>query len=132
MRLASKLTQFVLARIGTFDDLAFQDAMKHLCFLVCWRVVLLGNPDDDFAERSARQRFMRADGDGNRVKYYEVELENVLVASMQQLVSGGSILHDSIGLRFSRVKWKYTQQKIAGGSGGNTAGGWDLATSRIF
>jgi type VI secretion system secreted protein Hcp len=75
---------------------------------------------------------MRADGDGNRVRYYEVELENVLVASMQQLVSGGSILHDSIGLRFSRVKWKYTQQKITGGSGGNTTGGWDLATNRIF
>lgn len=74
---------------------------------------------------------MRADGDGNRVKYYEVELENVLVADMQQLISGGSILHDSIGLRFSRVKWKYTQQKITGGSGGNTAGGWDLSTNRI-
>lgn len=80
----------------------------------------------------AKLEFMRADGDGNRVRYYEVELENVLVASMQQLVSGGSILHDSIGLRFSRVKWKYTQQKITGGSGGNTTGGWDLATNRIF
>lgn len=72
-----------------------------------------------------------ADGDGNRVKYYEVELENVLVASMQQLVSAGSILHDSIGLRFSRVRWKYTQQKITGGGGGNTTGGWDLSTNRI-
>jgi type VI secretion system secreted protein Hcp len=79
----------------------------------------------------AKLEFMRADGDGNRVKYYEVELGNVLIASMQQLVSGGSILHDSIGLRFSRVKWKYTQQKITGGSGGNTAGGWDLSTNRI-
>lgn len=79
----------------------------------------------------AKLEFTRADGDGNRVKYYEVELENVLVASMQQLVSAGSVLHDSIGLRFSRVRWKFTQQKITGGGGGNTTGGWDLSTSRI-
>ena len=74
---------------------------------------------------------MRADGDGNRVEYDEVELENVLVASMQQLVSGGSILHDATGLRFSRVRRRYTQQKISGGSGGNTTGGWDRSTNRI-
>lgn len=75
----------------------------------------------------AKLEFMRADGHGNPVKYYEVELENVMIASMDQLVSEGSILHDSIGLRFSKVKWKYTQQKIGGGIGGNTSGGWDLA-----
>jgi type VI secretion system secreted protein Hcp len=64
------------------------------------------------------------------VKYYEVELENVMIASMEQLVSQGSILHDSIGLRFSKVKWKYTQQKIGGGTGGSTVGGWDLAANK--
>lgn len=52
----------------------------------------------------AKLEFMRADGDGKRVKYYEVELENVMIASMEQLVSQGSILHDSIGLRFSKVR----------------------------
>lgn len=78
----------------------------------------------------AKLEFMRADGQGAPVKYYEVELENVIVANMEQLVSEGSILHDSIGLRFSKVKWKYTQQKIGGGIGGNTAGGWDLASNR--
>jgi type VI secretion system secreted protein Hcp len=36
-----------------------------------------------------------------------------------------------LGLKFSKIRWKYTQQKIAGGSSGNTAGGWDLATNRI-
>jgi type VI secretion system secreted protein Hcp len=38
---------------------------------------------------------------------------------------------DHVGLKFSRVKWRYTQQRIAGGAGGNTAGGWDLATNRV-
>jgi type VI secretion system secreted protein Hcp len=78
----------------------------------------------------AKLEFMRADGDGKRVKYYEVELENVLIASMEQMVAEGSFLHDSIGLLFSKVKWRYTQQKIGGGIGGNTAGGWDLACNK--
>ena len=34
----------------------------------------------------AKPEFMRADGDGKRVRYYEVELENVLVGSMEQMV----------------------------------------------
>lgn len=81
---------------------------------------------------AAKLEMMRADGQGKPVRYYEVELENVMIANMEQLVSEGSILHDSIGLRFSKVKWKYTQQKIGGGTGGNTSGGWDLACSKCI
>ncbi|MDC8759380.1 Hcp family type VI secretion system effector [Janthinobacterium fluminis] len=79
----------------------------------------------------AKLEFMRADGNGQPIKYYEVELENVLIGSMDQVVHEGSVLHDNIGLKFSRVKWKYTQQKIGGGTGGNTAGGWDLSANKI-
>jgi type VI secretion system secreted protein Hcp len=79
----------------------------------------------------AKVEFMRADGDGNRVKYYQVELENVVIANMEQMVSQGNILHDNIGLRFSKVKWSYTQQKIGGGAGGNTSGSWDLAANKV-
>ncbi|MBC7624682.1 MAG: type VI secretion system tube protein Hcp [Aeromicrobium sp.] len=78
----------------------------------------------------AKLEFMRADGDGKPVKYYEVELENVMIANMDQVASDGGLLHDDIGLRFSKIKWKYTQQKIGGGTGGNTAGGWDLACNK--
>jgi type VI secretion system secreted protein Hcp len=78
----------------------------------------------------AKLEFMRTDGEGKPVKYYEVELENVMIANMDQQVSDGGLLQDDIGLRFSRVKWKYTQQKIGGGAGGNTAGGWDLACNK--
>lgn len=78
----------------------------------------------------AKLEFLRADGEGQRVKYYEVELENVIISNMDQILSDGNILHDEIGLRYSRVKWKYTQQKIAGGTGGNTAGGWCLSSNR--
>ena len=78
----------------------------------------------------AKLEFMRADGQGTPVKYYEVELENVMISNMDQLVNDGGLLQDEIGLRFSNVKWKYTQQKIGGGSGGNTAGGWDLSCNK--
>ncbi|MET3133586.1 type VI secretion system secreted protein Hcp [Oxalobacteraceae bacterium GrIS 1.11] len=78
----------------------------------------------------AKLEFMRADSQGNPVKYYEVELENVVIASMDQAVHEGHILQDAVGLRFSKVKWKYSQQKIAGGMGGSTVGGWDLATNK--
>jgi type VI secretion system secreted protein Hcp len=78
----------------------------------------------------AKLEMMRADGDGNRVKYYEVELENVLIANMEQMVGEGSILRDHIALHFTKVKWKYTQQRIGGGTGGQTAGGWDLGCNK--
>lgn len=80
--------------------------------------------------RKAKLEFIRADSQGQPVKYYEVELENVIVANMEQLISEGNILHDSIGLRFSKIKWKYAQQKIGGGIGGNTASGWCLASNK--
>lgn len=79
----------------------------------------------------ARLEFMRADSDGKPIKYYEVELENVLIGSIDQVMHGGIGLHDNFTLKFSKVRWKYTQQKISGGAGGNTSGGWDLSTNRI-
>lgn len=78
----------------------------------------------------AKLEFMRADGNGVPVKYYEVEMENVMIASVDQTVHEGVILHDAVGLRFSKVKWKYTQQKLGGGAAGNTTGGWDLAGNK--
>jgi type VI secretion system secreted protein Hcp len=93
--------------------------------------VLLQNCSAGRTIPKAKLEFMRADGNGVPVKYYEVELENVLIGSMDQVVHQGSGLHDSLTLKFSKVKWKYCQQKIAGGAGGNTQGGWDLSTNRI-
>lgn len=74
--------------------------------------------------------FWRADGQGERIKYYEVALDNVIVSQVAQGVTGGDIMSETVALKFSKVRWTYTQQRIAGGAGGNTAGGWDLATNR--
>jgi type VI secretion system secreted protein Hcp len=78
----------------------------------------------------ATLEFMRADGDGKPVKYYQVELENVMLSHIDQVMPGGGVLHDEIGLCFSKITWKYTQQKIGGGSSGSTVGGWDLAAKK--
>lgn len=74
---------------------------------------------------------MRADGQGERVKYYDVELENVLIGAVVPAIKGGTILSEHVSIKFGKVRWKYTQQRIAGGTGGNTAGGWDLSSNRI-
>ncbi|MDN4039582.1 MULTISPECIES: type VI secretion system tube protein Hcp [unclassified Massilia] len=79
----------------------------------------------------AKLEFMRADGQGDRIKYFEIELENVLIGGINPSVEEGTIIAESVGLKFSKVKWKYTQQKVTGGAGGNTSGGWDLATNKI-
>ncbi|RZT09403.1 type VI secretion system secreted protein Hcp [Duganella sp. CF402] len=79
----------------------------------------------------AKFEFMRADAQGERVKYYEIEIENVLIGAVSPAVEEGDILSEEVALKFSKIKWKYTQQKISGGAGGNTSGGWDLSTNRI-
>ena len=78
----------------------------------------------------AKFEFMRADGKGERIKYFEIELENVLISSVAPAVAQGDILTEELSLKYSKVKWKYTQQKVGGGSGGNTSGGWDLSANK--
>ncbi|CAH0306267.1 hypothetical protein SRABI118_04591 [Massilia sp. Bi118] len=79
----------------------------------------------------AKFEFMRADGDGMPIKYFEIELENVLIGAIAPGIEAGSILGEHVSLKFSKVKWKYTQQKIGGGAGGSTVGGWDLAANKV-
>jgi type VI secretion system secreted protein Hcp len=65
------------------------------------------------------------------VKYFEIQLENVLIGEVKPKVGEGDFMQENIGLKFSKVKYMYTQQKVSGGAGGNTSGGWDLATNKI-
>lgn len=80
----------------------------------------------------AKFEFMRADGQGQRVKYFEIELENLLISNVAPNVAQGDILTETVGIKYSKVKWKYTQQKVGGGSGGNTSGGWDLSANKTI
>jgi type VI secretion system secreted protein Hcp len=78
----------------------------------------------------ATLQFMRADGI-NRIKYYELTLYNVLVSSNKKSFSGSGLLVEQFTLHYSKILESYTQQKIGGGSGGNTMGGWDLASNKV-
>jgi type VI secretion system secreted protein Hcp len=79
----------------------------------------------------ATLEFMRADGMGERVKYFEIALENVLIGGVSPAIREGGILSEHVALKYSKISWRYTQQKIGGGAGGNTAGAWNLSTNRI-
>ncbi len=79
----------------------------------------------------AKFEFMRADGNGEPIKYYSIELENVMVSSVSPSCGDGGILTERVSLAYSKIKWSYTQQKVAGGASGNTSGGWDAATNKI-
>lgn len=93
--------------------------------------LLLQNCSSGKTFPKARFEFMRADNKGERVKYFEIELTNVLISGVAPTVAEGDILLEKISLKYSQVKWKYIQQKVTGGTGGNTAGGWDLATNKV-
>lgn len=79
----------------------------------------------------AKFEFMRADGQGQPIRYFEIELENVLIGGIEPSIEPGTILDEHVSLKFSKVKWKYSQQKIGGGTGGSTMGGWDLAANKV-
>jgi type VI secretion system secreted protein Hcp len=75
--------------------------------------------------------FFRADEQAVRIKYFDIQLDNVLIGHVAAVIQPGDILAESVGLKFSKIKCTYTRQKIGGGVAGNTTGGWDLATNRI-
>jgi len=49
----------------------------------------------------ATLEFMRADGDGNPIKYFEIELDNVLIGTISPIL-GVSILQESSASSFRR------------------------------
>jgi type VI secretion system secreted protein Hcp len=78
--------------------------------------------------------FCRAGGD--KVKYMEVKMENVVISKSH---AGGNsqgsdgFPTESVSFNFAKVKWTYTQQKRADGTGGgNVAGGWDLTANKTY
>ena len=80
----------------------------------------------------AKIELFRADGNGTRVMYFSVELENDLIGMVKPHLGGtDSYLSENVNLKYSKIRWKYTQQKMGGGTGGSTVGGWDAASNKI-
>ncbi|MDQ7957885.1 MAG: type VI secretion system tube protein Hcp [Pseudomonadota bacterium] len=70
--------------------------------------------------------FYRADGEGKRVRYLEIKLKYVLIASVTPSVISEGVPSESFSLNYAAVQWRYTQQKIGGNQGGNSQGAWSL------
>ena len=72
---------------------------------------------------------------GDKVKYLEVKMEQVIIAGVQPGgAAGGSdtLPTEHVSFNFGTIKWTYTQQKRADGSGGgNVTGGWDLTANKV-
>lgn len=75
--------------------------------------------------------FMRADGAGTPICYFRMELRNVLIGGVEPGIEPGNLLGEHVSLKYAQMVWKYTQQQIAGGSGGSTVGGWDCAANKV-
>jgi type VI secretion system secreted protein Hcp len=73
---------------------------------------------------------------GDKVKYMEVKLEQVIISSVRP---GGSsqgsegFPTESVTFNFGKAKWTYTQQKRSDGTGGgNVTGGWDATVNKVY
>ncbi len=70
--------------------------------------------------------FLRADGEGNRVKYLEIKLKYVIIASIAPSVVSEGLPTEIFSLKYAAVQWTYTQQKVGGNQAGVAQGAWSL------
>ncbi|MCX4165007.1 MULTISPECIES: type VI secretion system tube protein Hcp [Paraburkholderia] len=70
--------------------------------------------------------FMRADGEGKRVKYMQLKMKYVIISSVTPSVVGEGLPTEEFSLKYAAVQWTYTQQNVGGGQGGNVQGAWSL------
>lgn len=72
---------------------------------------------------------------GDKLKYMEVKLEQVVISNVAPSGSSGSgdgFPTEAVSFNYGKIKWTYTQQKRADGSGGgNVTGGWDLTANKV-
>ncbi|MFJ4432806.1 Hcp family type VI secretion system effector [Pseudomonas sp. NPDC089395] len=68
----------------------------------------------------------------DKLKYYEVVLEEVIIADYAQTAHAG-VPTEIVQLDYGRIKTTYTrQQRVDGSAGGNVTGGWDRIANKKF
>ena len=69
---------------------------------------------------------------GDKLKYYEVVLEEVIIADYAQSANAG-VPVEVVQLNYGRIKTTYTRQKrLDGSAGGNVIGGWDRISNKKY
>lgn len=81
--------------------------------------------------KTVKIEFLRAGGD--KVKYMEINLAEVLISSIQfGAGSGSDVGTDSLSLNYGKIEIIYTAQKREDGSGGgNVTGKFDLIAGKV-
>jgi len=73
---------------------------------------------------------------GSKLQYLEVGMEQVIisrVAPTADRANEDSFPVESVSFNYGKIKWTYTQQKRADGTGGgNVTGGWDLTANKVY
>lgn len=69
-------------------------------------------------------------GQANRIEYFNIVLDNVVISSVSMSIDGRTELpHETIGLKYSKVVWTYEEQGVGGSKAGKTVASYNLATS---
>ena len=83
--------------------------------------------------KNATIEMCRAGGD--KLKYMEIRMDEIIVSHVAPggISKGeGGFPTEAVSLAYGKIKWIYTQQKRADGSGGgNVTGGWDLIANKV-
>ena len=72
---------------------------------------------------------------GDKMKYLEVKLEQVLVSKVEASgqASDDGFPSEVIKFSYGKIRWTYTQQKRTDGQGGgNVNSGWDLTANKAI
>ncbi|BAK75942.1 type VI secretion system effector, Hcp1 family [Pseudogulbenkiania sp. NH8B] len=72
---------------------------------------------------------------GDKVKYMEIKMEQVLVSKVEPNGSANDagFPSEKVSFSYGKIKWTYTQQKRADGAGGgNVSAGWDLTANKVI
>ena len=73
---------------------------------------------------------------GDKLKYMEIKLEEVLITAVVPSAKAkgeDNLPTEKVHFDYGKIKWTYTQQKRADGSGGgNVTGGWDLVANKVY
>jgi hypothetical protein len=83
------------------------------------RIELRLNPDEsEHTSLRLNLVFMRADAQGHRVKYYEMELENVLIGAVVPSILPGQILTKYVSLNMARSGGSTHSRRLVGAQAG--------------
>jgi type VI secretion system secreted protein Hcp len=61
-----------------------------------------------------------------RVDYYKIEMEDVVVSSVNTVIAEGELPMETFGLKYGKIIWEYKQHKMDGSATSTGKAGWDL------